>query len=135
MKKILIIDDEEGMCWALEKSLSQDGFEVLTTTNGNEWMAIFNSHTVDLVLLDIRLKESNGLLILEQIRKTNSKVPVLIMTGYSSMSMAVEAMDKGATGYLTKPVKVSNLRETVRELLLGESAEKVQVVSWNNRHD
>ncbi|SFG55536.1 Response regulator receiver domain-containing protein [Desulfotomaculum arcticum] len=128
MKKILIIDDEEGMCWALEKSLNQDGFEVVTTTNGNEGIAIFNSHSFDLVLLDVKLKESNGLLLLEQIRKTNSLVPVLIMTGYSSMSVALEAVDKGATGYLTKPVKVSNLRETVRELLLGESAEKVRTI-------
>lgn len=135
MKKILIIDDEEGMCWALEKSLSQDGFEVLTTTNGNDGLTIFNNHPVELILLDIKLKESNGLLILEQIRKTNTKVPILVMTGYSSMSMALEAMAKGATGYLTKPVKVSNLRETVKELLLGEPAENVQIVSWNNRHD
>ena len=135
MKKILIIDDEEEMCWALEKTLSQDDYIVITSTSGSEGMQIFANVSVDLVLLDIKIKESNGLVILEQIRKKDSKVPVLIMTGYSSISLALEAIDKGATGYLTKPVKVSNLREMLRELLLGESAEKVHDEPWNNRHN
>ncbi|TYO95932.1 response regulator [Desulfallas thermosapovorans] len=135
MKRILIIDDEEGMCWALDKLLTQDGYEVMTTTSGHEGLGIFSSNPVDLVLLDIKMAESNGLEILEQIRKIDSNVPVLIMTGYSSMSIALEAMDRGATGYLTKPLKTTNLRETVRRLLSGESVESDQTIPWNNHHD
>jgi len=133
MKKILIIDDEEDMCWALEKPLSQDGYIVVTSTSGSEGMDIFNNVSFDLVLLDIKIKECNGLVLLEKIRAKNSQVPVLIMTGYSSISLALDAIDKGATGYLTKPVKVVNLREMVRELLLGESAENSGLC--NKRHN
>jgi len=57
MKKILIIDDEEDMCWALEKPLSQDGYIVVTSTSGSEGMDIFNNVSFDLVLLDIKIKE------------------------------------------------------------------------------
>lgn len=135
MKRILIIDDEEGMCWALDKLLTQDGYEVVTATSGRDGMGIFNSSPVDLVLLDIKMAESNGLEILEQIRKTDSKVPVLIMTGYSSMSIALEAMNRGATGYLTKPLKTSNLRETVRQLLSGAPVESDHTIPWKNHHD
>jgi len=133
MKKILIIDDEEDMCWALEKPLSQDGYIVVTSTSGSEGMDIFNNVSFDLVLLDIKIKECNGLVLLAKIRAKNSQVPVLIMTGYSSISLARDAIDKGATGYLTKPVKVVNLREMVRELLLGESAENSGLC--NKRHN
>jgi len=134
-KKILIIDDEEEMCWALAKPLNKDGFEVFTATEGNAGFQVFKEQQPDLILLDIKIKDTSGLDILEQIRAVNKDIPVFIMTGYSTMDMAVEAMDKGATGFFTKPLKISNLLETVKELLLPGSGENVINMPWNNRHD
>jgi len=133
--KILIIDDEKEMCWALEKSLQKDGLEVFTATDGTEGLKFFLNQKIDLVLLDIKIREISGLVILEQIRARDTETPVLVMTGYSTMDMALEAMGKGATGYLTKPLKMSNLRETVKKLLSPDRNEKVIDAPWNSLHD
>jgi DNA-binding NtrC family response regulator len=119
MASILIIDDDEGMCWALERSLQSDGYRVLTATSGQEGLALFAEHlnNVKLILLDVNLNDMNGLDILKQVRQINASIPVLIMTGYSSMSVALEAINRGAAGYLTKPFDMAGLRKKVSVLL------------------
>ncbi len=116
-KTILIIDDEEEMCWALEKPLRKEGFNVLTATDGDAGLQLYHSRQIDMVLLDVRIKDTNGLDILEQIRAVNNSIPVFMMTGYSTMEVAVEAVARGATGYFTKPFKIAHLMETINELL------------------
>jgi len=119
MASILIIDDDEGMCWALERSLQSDGYRVLTATSGQEGLALFAEHlnNVKLILLDVNLNDMNGLDILKQVRQINASIPVLIMTGYSSMSVALEAINRGAAGYLTKPFDMAGLKKKVSVLL------------------
>jgi len=119
MASILIIDDDEGMCWALERSLQSGGYRVLTATSGQEGLALFAEHlnNVKLILLDVNLNDMNGLDILKQVRRINASIPVLIMTGYSSMSVALEAINRGAAGYLTKPFDMAGLRKKVSVLL------------------
>ena len=126
--RVLIIDDEEEMCWALKKSLQNNDLEVCTATDGAEGLKAFYEQEVNLVLLDVRIKETSGLDILERIRDINADVPVLVMTGYSSMDLAAEAIGKGATGYLTKPIKMSNLRDTVNELLITNKQGKNKLI-------
>lgn len=117
MSRMLIIDDEEGMCWALEKAMQEEGHQVLTATSGLEGLAIFAAQEFDLILLDIRMPDISGLEVLEQIRQRDKKIPVLIMTGYSSLPTALEAMKNGATGYLTKPFNISTLKEVVQKTM------------------
>ncbi|SFQ94602.1 response regulator [Desulfoscipio geothermicus] len=119
MASILIIDDDEGMCWALEKSLQSGGYRILTATSGREGLALFtdNLDDVKLILLDVSLNDMNGLDILKQVMQKSASIPVLIMTGYSSMSVALEAINRGAAGYLTKPFDMAGLREKVSVLL------------------
>ncbi len=118
MAIILIIDDDYGMCWALEKSLQVEGHQVLTATSATEGLNIFNLNlkNIQLVLLDINLGNESGLDVLKKIRKENRSLPVLIMTGYSTMSLALEAINQGATGYLTKPFKMQYLIETIEKI-------------------
>jgi len=115
MAKILVIDDEEDMCWALEKALQEDGFEVLTANSGLVGLTSFTSNVVDLVLLDMKLLDMNGLEVLAQIRQKNVDIPVLMMTGYSSLDIALQAIEKGATGYLTKPINMRALKEVAHK--------------------
>lgn len=114
---ILVIDDEEDLCWALAKALSREGYEVRTATGGAEGLALFRSEGADLVLLDIRMPGMNGLEVLERLRETDPEVPVLVMTGYSTMEVALKALERGATGYVTKPLNIAEIRETVRRVL------------------
>lgn len=113
MPTILIIDDDEGLRWALENSLKIDGINTKVFASGREGLEFLSANMPDvkLVLLDIKLNNENGLQILEKIRDKNIGIPVLIMTGYSSMSIALDAITRGATGYLTKPLNIVHLRE------------------------
>ncbi len=122
MSFILVIDDDRGMCWALEKALhmEEEGIKVLTATSGAEGLSVFSSRLDDikLILLDVKLNDADGLDLLRQIKQKSASIPVLIMTGYSSLSKALEAIERGAAGYLTKPLNMSGLRETVRKMLI-----------------
>lgn len=117
MATVLIIDDEEGMCWALEKAMQEEGHQVFTATCGLEGLAVFKAQEIDLVLCDIKMPDISGLEVLEQIRKRNPSVPVVIMTGYSSLPVALEAIKKGAHSYLTKPFQIAHLKELVQNTI------------------
>lgn len=125
MARVLVIDDEEGMCWALEKALEEEGHQVFTATCGLAGMAIFKAQEIDLVLCDIKMPDISGLEVLEQIRKKNPSVPVVIMTGYSSLPIALEAIKKGANSYLTKPFHISHLKELVQKTINQQSCQSV----------
>ncbi|MCL6447744.1 MAG: response regulator [Armatimonadetes bacterium] len=117
MARVLVIDDEEGMCWALEKALEEEGHQVFTATCGLAGLAVFKAQEIDLVLCDIKMPDISGLEVLEQIRKKNPYVPVVIMTGYSSLPIALEAIKKGANSYLTKPFHIIQLKELVQKTI------------------
>ncbi|MEW5898933.1 MAG: response regulator [Bacillota bacterium] len=117
MARVLVIDDEEGMCWALEKALEEEGHQVFTATCGLAGLAVFKAQEIDLVLCDIKMPDISGLEVLEQIRKKKPNVPVVIMTGYSTLSVALEAIKKGAVSYLTKPFHISQLKELVQKTI------------------
>lgn len=117
MARVLVIDDEEGMCWALEKALEEEGHQVFTATCGLAGLAVFKAQEIDLVLCDIKMPDISGLEVLEQIRKKKPDVPVVIMTGYSSLPIALEAIKKGADSYLTKPFHISHLKELVQKTI------------------
>lgn len=117
MARVLVIDDEKGMCWALRKALMDEGYEVLTANSGPEGLNLLAKEEVDLVLLDIKMPGMSGLEVLERIRKKDEKLPVIIMTALSSLPTALEALQRGASGYVTKPFQLSNLKDTVTKVL------------------
>lgn len=114
---MLVIDDEEGMCWALEKALEEEGHQVFTATCGLAGLAVLQTQAIDLVLCDIKMPDISGIEVLEQIRKKKSGVPVVIMTGYSTLPVALEAIKKGAVSYLTKPFHLSHVKELVQKTI------------------
>lgn len=119
MMRLLVIDDEKGMCWALKKALEEEGYEVLTALSGPEGLSMLTREKFDLVILDIKMPGMSGLEVLEEIRKTNPSLPVIIMTALSSLPVALEAMQKGADAYVTKPFQMSTLKQTIMKVLPG----------------
>ena len=104
MKKILIIDDDIDMCQLLSHFLKRKGFETDTANSGNKGLQKFKEDEFDLVLCDFRLGGMDGRKVLEELKKINPSVIVIIITGYSDVKMAVEVMRLGAYDYITKPL-------------------------------
>jgi len=100
---ILLIDDDQSLRRVTEYNLTTKGFNVVTAASGRKGLESFENHTPDLVVTDVKLGDMNGLDILTQIKKNNPEIPVIIMTAFGSIEMAVQAMNRGAFNFITKP--------------------------------
>jgi DNA-binding NtrC family response regulator len=101
--KILIIDDEPVVCEGCRLSLSEKGFIVDTCLRGTKGLEMLLGEEYDLALLDMKLTDMNGMDILRRVKNENPGIYVIVMTGYSSVKNAVEAMKLGAFDYISKP--------------------------------
>lgn len=118
--KILIIDDEPDMCWAIEKAMQREGFATISAGGGREGLELFFSEKPAAVLVDLKMPDMDGMEVIKKIREVDSDVPVILITGHGSMDVAYEALSKDATGYIIKPFSMSDLRATVRRMVYGE---------------
>lgn len=121
-RRALVIDDEQGMRWALDKALREEGFDVLAAENGTAGLEMLASSEITIVMLDYKMPGLSGLEVLNQIKANYPEVAVIFMTGYSSMDIALEALQRGAVGYITKPFKLKDLKIAVKRAL-GEELE------------
>ncbi|HLD29344.1 MAG TPA: sigma-54 dependent transcriptional regulator, partial [bacterium] len=117
MSKILIIDDEKGVSYALSFFLGKKGYEVYSSADEKSGLAEIRDKKPDVVLLDLRLQGASGLEILKKIKKIDESIQVIILTGYGKVSSAVEAMKLGAYDYLTKPWKNERVIITIEKAL------------------
>lgn len=101
--RVLVVDDEHVICDACELVLSEAGCKVDHEMTGQSGMAAVQGKTYDLVLLDLKLPDIDGMEVLRKIGEMHSSPRVIIMTGYSSIPNAVLAMKLGAADYLLKP--------------------------------
>jgi DNA-binding NarL/FixJ family response regulator len=104
MKKlsILIIDDEESIRVSL-KGILKNKYYTKTAENGSVALEMLQNHHYDLILTDIMMDDITGIELLKKIKENSPEIPVLLMTGYSSIDTAVEAIRLGASDYLIKP--------------------------------
>ncbi|MCL6611070.1 MAG: sigma-54 dependent transcriptional regulator [Peptococcaceae bacterium] len=116
--KILVIDDEEHMCWALERAMRQEGYQVLTTTRGREGLELIKEEGPSLVILDLKMPEMDGMEVLKKARELNPKLPVIILTAHGTIETAIEAMKTGASDYLTKPFDLDELKLVIKQNLV-----------------
>lgn len=117
MQKILIIDDEPDICLLLKRFLSKKGFEAEYATEAEKGLDMLDSFRPDLVLCDFRLGKMDGGEVLTRIKEKHPRLPVLIMTGYSDIKIAVTVMKKGAFDYLTKPLFPDEIYLTIQRAL------------------
>lgn len=114
---VLVIDDEKGMRWAIEKALQSEGYEVISVDNGYDGISVLGKSKVSLVLLDYKMPEIDGLETLLKIKQNHPEVPVIFMTAFSSMPTALEAIKRGAVGYITKPFQLVDLKSAVKRAI------------------
>ncbi len=117
MIKILIVDDNKNMQIILNNLLVDEGYDVISATNGKDGLVAVIEQSPDLVLLDIRLPEMNGIDILQQITKFEKEIPVIMITAYGDVETAVETMKLGAFDYITKPFVNEELKLVIRKAL------------------
>src|SRR5690242_4847467 len=122
MQTILIIDDDRDMCLLLKRFLTRHGYEVLEAYNGKKALEILESTEPSLVMCDFRLEDMEGNILLGKIKERYPHLPVIIITGYSDIKIAVEVMKMGAYDYITKPLFPDEILVTIKKAL--EDAEK-----------
>lgn len=129
MQKILIIDDDRDMCLLLKRFLTRHGFEVLEAYSGKKALELLETVEPDLAMCDFRLEDMEGNVLLGKIKEKYPHVPVIIITGYSDIKIAVEVMKMGAYDYITKPLFPDEILVTIKKALETGSKEQLPGVA------
>jgi len=117
MKRVLVIEDEEGLLEGLAHNLRFEGYDVLTAKDGHEGLKMALKQKPDVVLLDIMLPQKDGFTVLKELRQRHRDIPVLVMTARNFEADIVKGFDLGADDYVTKPFGVKELMARVKRLV------------------
>lgn len=135
MKKILVVDDDPNILKLIKMRLESEGYDVLATLTPDKVKAMIEETPVDLALLDLKLGEQSGIELMEELLQINPELPVIILTGYGSINSAVDAMKKGAYGYLTKPFDYQELLLQIKKCTetqkLSEEVKRLRKIVGN----
>lgn len=119
--KILVVDDEQPLLDALQYALQREGFEVITATDSEEALQVFNEQNPDLVILDVMLPTRSGFEVCQVLRK-RSNVPIIMLTAKGTESDRVVGLEIGADDYVTKPFSMRELMARIRSVLRRASS-------------
>ena len=122
MAEILIVDDEIGVRELLTEVLQDEGHSVILAANGAEAREQTKRSSIEVILLDIWMPDTDGITLLKEWMSTGFQVPVIVMSGHATIDTAVEATKIGAYDYLEKPITLSKLTNTIKN-----ATEKVPV--------
>ncbi|MEM9290194.1 MAG: sigma-54 dependent transcriptional regulator [Acidobacteriota bacterium] len=121
-QRILVVEDRDSLRRMLRRALGAEGYEVHTASDGAAAIDRLRSLSVDLVLTDLRLPQASGLEVLAVARELSPQLPVVVLTGYGTVTEAVEAMKLGARDFLEKPVDIDQLLELCSTYLPAEGS-------------
>jgi signal transduction histidine kinase len=113
--RILVIDDELGICEGVQRALEPEGFQVAIALDGKSGLALVKENGFDLILLDVKMPEISGLDLIGMIHQIDPEIICIIITGYATVEMAVSAIKQGAYDFLTKPFSVDILLLAVNQ--------------------
>ena len=115
--RVLVVDDEPGIRDLLAKTLGLADYEVETAADGPAALERLHTAAYDLLIVDLKMPGMDGLTVVREARRHTADLPVIIITGFSSESTAIEALNLGVSGYLTKPFRVPEvLKAAVKAL-------------------
>ena len=116
-KSILVVDDDESILNTFSRILRKQGYDVDTAETGQETMEKLKEKTYSLILMDVKLPDTNGTDLLSKIHASYPKTKQVAITGFPSLDDATKAKDHGAAAYLVKPVKPEELIKVIAEKL------------------
>ena len=121
--RIMAIDDENIVGKMIKTVFEQDGYIVETFLNPKPALARLKEEKFDVVITDLKMREMDGMEVLQTIKKESPDTKVIMITAYASLDSAVEAFRRNANDFFAKPVKISDLKACVHKLLNEEPAE------------
>ncbi len=138
-KHLLVVDDDEAVCQVLSIMLSDLGYQVVAETDGRKALSILRGGEFDVVLVDIVMPDIDGLELIDQIREHYNVLPILVVTAYGSAELTVNAMRRGATDFVTKPVDAQLLDLRIRRAYDLEQTRRMANTDgltglYNHRH-
>lgn len=117
--RVLVVDDEEPVCVAMERVLRARGYEVVTATDALAGLKAVSAGGLDVILSDIAMPKMDGLMFMRRVREVDLDVPVILVTGLPTMDTVKQAIDQGAFRYLTKPVENQALLKAVAQAVVA----------------
>lgn len=126
-KKILVVDDEKNIRLTVQHSLIAANYEVETASNGAEGLEKFKSGHYDLILMDLRMPQINGIEMLREIKARDKHAAAIVITAYLTIDTLLEAFSLGVSDYIRKPFSPNDVRETVRRVLVRETIKDEEV--------
>lgn len=129
-KKILIVDDDPQMRYALAEAIKRLGYDVVLSDNGKDALVNLKNQDFSLVITDMKMPGMNGLELLKEIRHISSKIPVLVITAFGTIENAVNTMKEGAVDYLLKPFSFDVIKKAVDSIINNEN-QKTQIITQN----
>lgn len=119
MKRLLIVDDQQGIRLLLNEVMKKEGYETYLAANGIEALGFAEEQEMDCVLLDMKIPGMNGVEILKHLKEKWPGLPVFMMTAYGELDIVQEALNLGAIRYFTKPFDIFEVRDEVNKILKG----------------
>ena len=119
--KILLMDTEKNSCEEMQEFLQREGFIVLAAHSAAEGQLVLQRMPIDILILDIRLPDSNGLEVLKENKSRYPKLDVIVISGHGDMDSVIQAMHLGALDFLRKPLRLMELRSAI------ERSQKIQI--------
>ncbi len=126
METILIVEDREGLAKMLSQTLRNEGYQILWAKDGAEGIKTISEEKIDLVVTDLKLPKKDGLQVLDAAKEGNAALPVILMTAYGSVDVAVKAVKAGAFDFITKPFEPDHLL-----LQIEKALEKQRLITEN----
>ncbi len=127
--KLMLVDDEERFLSTLAKRLAEKGMQVQTASSGFEALETIRDKSVDIVVLDIKMPQMDGIQTLGHIKKIDPDVEVILLTGHANVESAVEGMRLGAYDYLMKPCELEQLIEKILSAYKHKAAREGKRIS------
>jgi DNA-binding NtrC family response regulator len=121
---ILVIDDERGLCNMLDAILGDLGYQVTTYTDPVSAIKVFERHQYSMVITDIKMPGMSGIEVLQKIKQRDADVPVLVITGYATVELSIQALRSGAFDILTKPFEPEEILNRVKNVLRHNELEE-----------
>jgi len=132
MSRLLVVEDEPGIAFALETDLRSEGYDVAVVTTGDEASKRARSESFDLVLLDVMLPGKDGFEVCREIRRAGVRTPIILLTAKSQEAEKVMGLELGADDYVTKPFSPRELRARIKAALRRAAPESPDVFRFGD---
>lgn len=131
ISRVLVVDDDPNLTDLLVDTLSVIGYEPYSAGSAQEALKVLSSMHIDLVISDINMPGMSGIELLQEIKKKNRRLPVMLITGIGSDGIKAQAYSKGADGFLAKPFRIGTMESEIGRMLLSLQKRRIVVIDDN----